>query len=90
MDDEADYWGDLEYEAAEQRAWDAQETAAQELYDQDKDFEYHDVNTGETGRAIDLQAANDLTLFEALSLSIWDRQLEKPNYYDWFLDTARC
>ena len=50
------------------------EDAAQDLYDQDE---------------IPTIDSSKLTLFEALSLSVWDAQLDKPNYYDWFLDTVR-
>ena len=69
MEDDA-YYGDIEYERAEQRAWEAQETdPLTELFDQDEP----EVDT------------HGLSLFEALSLSVWDRQLARPDYYDWFL-----
>ena len=76
IDDGGDnYWADLEYEAAEQRA--KAHDAAQEFYDQEAE---------KLGPAI--EQAPFISISDRLTLSIWDVQLNKPDYYDWFLDTV--
>ena len=82
-DDFGKYWSDREYDLADERR--AEEEArykAQEPYDYDAhnfqsvDKDYRDPHPNES-------------VADLLSLSIWELQFAKPNYYDWFLDTVR-
>ena len=79
-DDFGRYWADDEYDLADARY--AEQEArykAQEPYEPSAPVYDQD--------AVPPYRESGLPILDLLSLSIWDLQLAKPNYSDWYLDT---